>query len=225
MQFKKNPEMKAALYRHITESLSKPRVGWHLSDFVACNWKTYYRKTGQAPESTPDQNMIYWMGHAAQFFLAPVRPEEAKSITVDGILMTPDFSNTEFGGYPVVLAEMKTSRKSQKNFHPKDTKHYLMQIMGYCKGLGLTKAELIMYFIHGDYTQRPPTPTLDVWTCEFTKQEIDDNWSHITRCRDVLIDALEQEHPPSELIMLGDWECNYCECRDFCPNAKEGRGK
>lgn len=169
--------------------------------------------------------MIFWMGHAAQFFLAPVRPEDAKGMEVDGIHMTPDFAGTEFAGYPVSLAEMKSTRKSQKSFHPKDSTHYLMQIMGYCKGLGQTRAELIMYFIHGDYTQRPPVPTLDCWTCEFTQEEIDENWEDMKKRRDILAKALESEEPPSPLIRLGEWECGYCECGDFCPNFVEGRRK
>lgn len=167
--------------------------------------------------------MVYWMGHAAQFFLAPVRPEDAVGMEVDGIHMTPDFQQCSFSGYPIALAEMKSTRKSQKNFRPAETPHYLIQMMGYCKGLGLTKCELIMYFIHGDYTQRPPMPTLDVWTCEFTQQEIDANWEDIKRKRDVLDAAIKQVVPPDPHLMLGDWECGYCECSDFCPVKKQKR--
>jgi hypothetical protein len=167
--------------------------------------------------------MIFWMGHAAQYFLAPVRPEDAVGMEVDGVHMTPDFSSVTFAGYGVPLAEMKSTRKSAKSFHPKDSPHYLMQVMGYCKGLGLTKAELIMYFIHGDYTERPPTPTLDVWTCEFTQKEIDDNWADMLRRKGILEAALAAKELPEPPIKLGDWECNYCECKDFCPNFKEGR--
>lgn len=164
--------------------------------------------------------MIFWMGHAAQYFLAPTRPEDAKKVELDGITMTADFADCNFAGYPVGLAEMKSTRKSQRNFHPRESKHYLTQIMGYCKGLGVTKAELIMYFIHGDYSERPPSPTLDCWTCEFTQQEIDANWEHILQSRDILDAALKSATPPAELRMLGAWECDHCECEDFCPKSK-----
>lgn len=213
------------MYRSIAKRLSKERPGWHLSDFVACNWKTFYRKSGIAPESSPEQNMVFWMGHAAQFFLAPVNPEDAVSHEVDGILMTPDFANVEFAGFSVDLAEMKTTRKSQRTFHPKDTPHYLIQMMGYCKALGKTKCDLIMYFVHGDYTERPPMPTLDCWTVEFTQEEIDCCWEDIKRKRDILDAAMKSGEPPSELIMIGQWECNFCECKDFCPNYKSNGRK
>lgn len=178
-----------------------------------------------APGATPDQNMIYWMGHAAQFFLAPVKPEDAKVLEVDGIQLTPDFETCEFAGYKVDLAEMKSTRKSSRTFHPKDQMHYLMQIMGYCKALGKTKADLIMYFIHGDYSQRPPAPELDCWACEFTQQEIDANWEHVKECRDILDRALKEGRPPDPIIMLGDWECDYCECGGFCPQYKPQKRK
>ncbi len=198
-------------------------MGWHLSDFVCCNYKTFYRKTGAAPEASPEQSMIFWMGHAAQFFLVPERLEDAVTREVDGIKMTPDFFNTSFAGYPVALAEMKSTRKGSRDFSPKKSPHYLTQMMGYCKALGVTKCDLIMYFIHGDYTQRPPTPTIDCWTVEFTEEEISENWEEIKLGRDILDHAVKTLTFPSELRMIGDFECLYCECKDFCPEKRGGK--
>jgi len=217
MKTTKNDALTAALYRHVATSVSTEREGWHLSDLIYCNYKTFYRKTGQAPPPTREQMMMFWMGYAAQFFLVPIKPEDARVIVIDGIQMTPDFESIALGGYRIELAEMKSTRKSSRNFNPKNTPHYIMQMQGYCKGLGVTAADLIMYFIHGDYKGQPPTPTLDCWTIEFTQEEIDANWEEMKRHRDILDAALKSGNPPDPFIQLGKWECGYCECGDMCP--------
>ncbi len=209
------PDLSTSLYKHIRGQLQGDREGWHLSDFLYCNYKAFYRKRGEAPESTDETILIYWLGHAAQYFLLPVKPEEAAYIEVDGIKMTPDVQNQYFAGHRVALAEMKSTRSNMSWFKPTENKHYIMQMMGYCKGLGVTEAELIMFFLMGNY--KPPFPALDCWHFEFTQKEIDDNWREVLRRRDILQTALAEGEFPRELIMAFAGECKYCECREMCP--------
>jgi len=215
MKIQEYPAFTQAIYKHLRNELNQEREGDHLTDFIFCNMKTILRKRGDAPPTTDEQVIMYWLGHAAQYYLLPIKPEEAKVYVVDDIQMTPDIENKHFAGLQVPLAEMKSTRASMKWFKPDDSKHYIEQMLGYCKALDVTEAVLFVFFLMGDYS--PPFPKPRAWHFEFTKKEVDDNWKEILRRREIVHKALDSGNLPNEHLMAFKKECNYCECRPVCP--------
>ena len=216
MKITENTEFINALYDYLRKEHSQEREGDHLSDYLYCNIKTVIRKRGESLPISDKQVMIYWVGHALQYYIQPVRPENAKEYEVDGILLTPDIENQYISTIFVPLAEMKTTRAILSKFSPKDNQHYIEQIMGYCKALGVTTAVLFVVFLLGDWWA-DPFPTPKAWTFEFTQQEIDDNWAEILRRRDIVHEALNNGGVPREHIYAFKLECRYCENKEICP--------
>lgn len=120
----------------------------------------------------------------------------------DGIYMTPDKFNPWIGECGTVL-EYKSTWKSlggSKNtpsiFIDGDRANgldvevfqerfwfWLMQLMAYCRAMGTTRGTLVALFINGDYSFRDPNggPQFLCVTFEFTKEEIEANWTMLVR--------------------------------------------
>ena len=218
MNITENPEFIDALYEYLGEEYNQQREGDHLTDFLYCNYKTIIRKRGESLPTTNQQRMIYWVGNALQYYMQPVRPEDEKEYEIDGIKLRPDIENKYIAHLYVPLAEMKTTRAILSKFDPKQNEHYIRQMQGYCKCLGVTTAVLFTIFLLGDWWA-DPFPTPKAWTFEFTQEEIDDNWKEILRRRDIVHEALKNGGLPREHIMAFKNECRYCENKPICPKG------
>jgi len=97
------------------------------------------------------------------------RPGE---IVVDGIAMSPDGMDWENW----VVHEYKVTWRSTNKL-PVDNAYWMMQLKGYCKGLGATAAKMRILYLMGNY--RGSGPQYTVWEMQFSKLEIDENWEAI----------------------------------------------
>lgn len=221
MNVTENPELTKGIYDHIRAELDKTdRSGVHLTDLIFCNLKSLFRRKGEAPPNSDDQMLMFWIGHSSQYLLAPVHPSDAKTVTVDGITMTVDFSQQQFGAYCTQLAEMKSTRMSSKTFSPTRQEHYIEQMKGYCKGSGVTEADLIVLFLRGSYDRTKGAEELKCWHFQFTQEEIDEQWAIFLDRKAVLLQAENTGQLPERHLMAGEWECNKCECAPMCPALK-----
>ena len=207
-----------ALHQHLRDKMKYERTGFHLSDAIFCNHKPLLRERFNLNASN-DQIALFATGHAFQYWLSPVSQEDSRVYEVDGVQMTPDFTNTYFAQVHIKLAEFKSTRSSLRKFTEKDMRdishHYVQQKMGYCKALETQESDLIILFLMGDY--RPPFPIFKVWEYKFTQDEIDTWWTEVLRRKEIFNRAVRDGSLPEEHIMVGKWECNYCECTSVCP--------
>jgi len=99
----------------------------------------------------------------------PNRPGE---ITLDGIAMSPDGMDWDAW----VVHEYKCTWKSVRK-EPMDDAYYMMQAMGYCKGLGAKTVVMRMLYLMGDY--RGSGPQYKVYEIVFSERELEENWEAI----------------------------------------------
>ena len=101
-----------------------------------------------------------------------VRPGE---IELDGILMTPDA--VDFGTDPPCLEEWKVTWRSAARDLESENWHWFVQCKAYCHALKLTRANLRILYVNGDY--KPTVPRPQGYAIEFSQRELHDNWSMV----------------------------------------------
>ena len=184
------------------------REGIHLSDLTLCLRKPYFRKKGLSPSISDEQVLLYISGFGLQGQLFPLNGE---TYSLDDIKCTPDYI-----GPNKELIEIKSTRASSAKFHLEDMAHWLMQVVGYMKVIGVLEADLAVFFITGNY--HPPFPSLDVWTLKASKSEVEANWREILKRKAVLEKALKDDKAPlTEWTQT--WEYRYCENQKLCPDC------
>jgi|AP59_1055472.scaffolds.fasta_scaffold133050_1 hypothetical protein len=100
-------------------------------------------------------------------------------VSEEGIICTPDLvvfnGETRVGEIKLTwMSSREVPRDVANSFPPKFDK-YFTQIMAYCHVLETPHARLLAFFVNGDY--KPPVPELLAWDIEFSRQELDENWS------------------------------------------------
>lgn len=100
-----------------------------------------------------------------------VRPGE---FMVDGIIGSPDLLDVSVD--PVVVIDTKATFKSTNKSDrlEKFFWSWLVQLKGYCRMVGTTRARLLILHVCGDY--RPPRPKVRQFDIEFSPTEIQENW-------------------------------------------------
>lgn len=130
---------------------------------------------------------LAWEEHYLQMIPDVLKhPGEMK---VDGVYMTHDGESVSViisvptVKWGVKIHEVKFTWKSTRttkadSSSPLEGKSNLMwmcQLKSYCKGRDTRFADLHVYHVLGDYTY-PLSPQLIIYHCEFTQDEIEDNW-------------------------------------------------
>lgn len=101
-----------------------------------------------------------------------IRPGE---IELDGIWMTPDA--VDFGVTPPVLEEWKVTWRSAGRDLESENWHWFVQMKAYCHALKLTRANLRILYVNGDY--KPTVPRPQGYAIEFNQRELEEAWQMI----------------------------------------------
>jgi hypothetical protein len=171
-------------------------LGVHLSDVIRFMRITLGELDEAALANTPQGFAIggwlfeLWMGQALATYLSYsdanlIAPGECE---LDGILMNPDRLDID----DERLWEMKATHKTMKKLIDADGSinveglkkffwYWLVQILAYCKVMGTRKARLVVNFVNGDYTFKPPFggPQFVAIDFEFNQAEVEDNWKMV----------------------------------------------
>lgn len=110
------------------------------------------------------------------------RPKEIES--EEGLFGSPDLFILQPPRRPLIIGEMKAPWKSSggcpkeegENGFPSKFDIYLCQVMAYAHVVDTLDGLLIIYFVNGDWSRRPPRPQLLAWELEFSLQEREENW-------------------------------------------------
>lgn len=108
---------------------------------------------------------------------------------MDGVLLTPDrvdpkrkivyeFKATWFSMRHLVASDADGTERVNIAGLQETHWTWLMQIMGYCRALGYRRARLVVFWVNGDYSRKPPRggPCFRAIELEFTVAEIEANW-------------------------------------------------
>ncbi len=197
----------------LRQKVEKERKGIHITDLIYCLRKAYFRKILNIPPT--EEQVLYY---ATGLFYHNLFEENLREIEIelDGITGTLDCIG--FIDDTTIPVEIKTTRISS-NKDILDMKHWLIQLKGYAKLIGSSRARLIVLHLVGDW--KNPSPQLLCYDFEFTREEIDENWSWLISRRDILLDALDKGILPSIETRFAEWECEkqVCECYDVCKSC------
>jgi hypothetical protein len=99
-------------------------------------------------------------------------------IELDGIIGTPDRIRIEPDG-DRTLIELKSRWSSAYKFDSLEKNYFqeLTQIQSYCHMEQITRAELCVFFVAGNW--RPPVPCARAVRLEFTERELEENWEMV----------------------------------------------
>lgn len=204
MEVKRDEALEEQVFNNIRSIVDVPRDGIHLSDLIYCSRKAYFRKKGLAPTPSKELCLLWLTGYAFQAYMFPADKEQ--TFLIDGVDCTPDIPSG---------IEVKSTRQSYKYFDLLTNVHWKRQILGYCKALNKTHYSLVVMFVCGNYA--PPFPDIQCFAIQTTQEEIDANWGMVLNQKKKLVEALEQNIPPEP--DCEDWEWEYCDCIDLCPDT------
>lgn len=104
------------------------------------------------------------------------RPGE---IELDGIAMTPDGCLVDAGDGETILEEWKCTWRSPGSGVLSDKKfmRWFWQMKSYCYALGVTRANLRVLFVCGNYA--PTIPFAEFISVEFSQMELEENWAMV----------------------------------------------
>lgn len=209
-------------------SARPPESPFHLTELIYCLTKSYMNRFGPAsgkPEAfmPTDQSVMLWLlGEKLEDILLESHKTSLHGMT-DGISWESDVVLTDSG----VTGEMKTTRKSTKNFPFRNgqldvSTGWIKQLLGYMYTNALTKMAYIVWFLMGNYS--PPFPELKVYEVEATWAEISENWQWVLWRKqqyEMWIERAELPTPFQYNLDAPDgggasWECDYCQYRLIC---------
>ena len=216
---------------------TRDRSGIHLSDLDGCPALPYYQKMlgaeGNLEDVPPlsDHSVLNFMkGRAFERFFA----EEQERVIVDDISCTADGFQEDYG-----YLEVKCTAEQMDFFDPMSAHtEWIERILGYCHAYQQQHWNLVVFFIVGnmpnrlwwnirDYgksKEKYKGIDLRAWRLDFTEAEIGDNWIEMKRRRDLLLDCLKNETPPSKRWIdeqTPEWKHKLCQMKDVCYYHKE----
>ena len=208
------------------------RSGIHLSDLDSCPAQAFYQKTlgEKVPELGDHSILNFTKGRAMERFFA----EEQDRVIIDDISCTADGYAAGHG-----YLEFKTTAE-QLDFWDPLAEHpdWIERMLGYCQAYRQTHWNLVVFFLFGNAPNRLwwnikrygkskekyVGIALKAWRLDFTEAEIGDNWIEMKRRRDLLLDCLKNETPPSKRWIdeqTPEWKHKLCQMKDVCYYHKE----
>ncbi len=239
MKITEDLEFKARLIKWIAEREFSERVGIHCSDLIYCVNKQAFRRLNPLPDDEHEL-LLFSLGWATQRWLTS-KLEDATTIEVDGIQVTPDvFTGISLSLKPPRSAvvgitapwELKcTYQSSQKPIE--ENMAWMKQLMAQCYVTKSNVAWLSRLEIMGNWKSvfgkaeekikaENQKPTLHAYRIEFTEEELKENWVWLRWRRELFLDLLDGKvkvlPKKTALPTEQEWECQYCrkEYKEIC---------
>lgn len=204
----------------IVSRINKPRpMEVHASDVDGlCLLKPYYRRVIQPPLPLSDLSSLFLMrGLAIERYMVEGGPPSP--IQKDGIWCSID------DVLDVGPVEIKSTVKSERNFHPIDTyPHWTTRIKTYCYAYETNTFHLSVYFLMGDY--RDVRTSLRSYTLEFSDSELQENWGliqerkkileHMWETNEVISPDMVDAYHEQQRGRSRYWQCEQCELKEVC---------
>lgn len=219
MDWNRNPQIETELYDRLRAKYMTEKPLPHLTELIYCLTRSYNDRFN--PIAITNKELIYF---AVGFGLEEVilRDSSAslpQSEELDKVWLTPDYFILSSSGGELDLksTRMYANPDGQPKMGWPDT--WIEQFKGYAyksnydviqsqdKLVGVLYSVGIIYLIPAE---------LVCGTFTFTKQELIDNWEHITQRRDTYMDYIVKGEIPTPFKHNLDWECKNCRYKLRC---------
>ena len=201
-------EEKENVEKHLLKGLrrafkweGKKRTGWHVSDFVYCLKKPFYKRQPGYEEDLSNDSILYFVrGRSLHDLLEKLYPRREVKVTHEDIVGSVD-GMTQDG----TCVEIKTTKKLWKN---EANEHHVLQDSYYMAMADSNQGQILYYEMNDN--------RLRVFEISLTDEELDGLlWSLIEK-RNIIIEAIENKN----VRLLDDsnaaWECKWCDHEERC---------
>ncbi len=180
----------------IAEMLPMQRTG-HPDDHISSVIRSLCLRLGHFTDDGSEPNQVrFELGSAFEDALiaalvnrhaahSPHRYARVGELTHDGMIGTPDLYDIDAAS----VVEVKLTWMSSRH-EPESVKFwkYWRQVQCYCTMLGVSRGELHVCHVMGDYARGKDStgPVYNVWDWTWTQQELNDNWRMIKTHREAM---------------------------------------
>lgn len=199
--------------REIIEALKYerfPSKTFSITKLTCCPRRTFYEMTGVTEYISDEKTLIFARGRGHHSVLE-VYPLKEIRVEKDGVRGDIDMKGeriTEILTTMMGLKRMENVGDVKKVFPLK-----VSQLAAYCYITGVNEGDLLVLYLMGDYS-RPVKPELEVYTIEFSKEELEENWKLLIDRKDAIEDGIRDKLPP---FMVGEpFECTNCGYANIC---------
>ena len=212
MEWKRNVNLEDQLLDQMWEGIKEDRSGLSVTSLLYCLTKAYYDK--QAGGTKPDRKTLL-------FFTTGLALE---TVILDGVMQGHQKPTAgEFEGIafhtdsfdPVTgVDEFKSTRKKMTDIPIGDDLgvEWHRQFKAYCKMHDVTTGRFIVLQVI--------YPELYAFDCEYTQEEIDENWNYILERKETYLEYEEKDERPPPFTTNQDWECRNCTYKMICDVSK-----
>ncbi|MEM3361504.1 MAG: hypothetical protein QXV85_09920 [Candidatus Bathyarchaeia archaeon] len=208
--------VKAMIIDGLKEKYERQRVGVHLTDLI-CVRLTYFRK--REGDSLSERDIVFYaLGAGEGEVIEQLIGDKREVIVIkNGVVHTVDaitFVDDSF--FPVEIKTTRTERVEKVDDVVRP--HYLFQLGAYCSALSVSTGFLIVLMMNRGEVK--------VFKVNFSSEELENIEREVSRRRDLLLKALQEDDPTIAPSVLNDpdlnWKCNECRFREACVDAERG---
>lgn len=201
-------EEKQNVEKHLLKALrrafkweGKKRTGWHVSDFVYCLKKPYYKRQPDYEEDLSNDSVLYFVrGRSLHDLLEKMYPDREVRVSIEDIVGSVD-AMTQDG----TCIEIKTTKRLWKN---EANDHHVKQV-SYYMAMADSNMGQILYYEMTDNRLR-------VFEISLTDDDLSDLKSEILVKKDDVIQALETKKVRLLDNTNAAWECKWCPHEEVC---------
>lgn len=209
MKWQRNEAYEDELLQLLWEGIKEDRSGISVTGLIYCLTKAHFEK--QAGGIDPDRRtlLFFTTGLALeQVILNSVL--EGKQNPVAGEFEGISYHIDNWDEDLQLVDEFKSTRKSMTGFPVGDelSREWHKQFMSYLKMKGTLKGRFIILQVI--------RPDLIAFDCEYTQEEIDENWEWILERKAVVEEFEKLGKPPTPFMYNESWECKNCTFKMIC---------
>jgi len=212
MEWKRNVNFEDTLLDQMWEGIKEEREGISVTGLLYCLTKNFYQK--QVDNAKPDRKTLL-------FFTTGLALEK---VILDGVMQ--GYQKPTEGEYegiafhtdsfdPITgVDEFKSTRKKMTDLPTGDDLgvEWHRQFKAYCKMHNVTKGRFIVLQVI--------YPDLYAFDCEYTQEEIDENWDYILARKELYESFAEKGERPTPFTTNQEWECRNCTYKMICDISK-----
>lgn len=186
----------------------KKRTGWHVSDFVYCLKKPYYKRQPDYEEDLSNDSILYFVrGRSLHDLLEKLYPNREVKVQIEDIVGSVD-AMTDDG----TCVEIKTTKKLWKN---EANAHHIKQVSYYMAMADSNMGQILYYELTDN--------RLRVFEIELSDEKLSSLRTEILLKKDLVVKALDEKSVRLLDNTNEGWECKFCPHVEECKNDMNGK--
>ncbi|MEM4168778.1 MAG: hypothetical protein QXY99_01675 [Thermoproteota archaeon] len=208
--------VKAMIIDGLKKKYEGQRVGVHLTDLI-CVRLTYFRK--REGDNLSERDIVFYaLGAGEGEVIEQLLGDKREVIVIkNGVVHTVDaITFVDDSIFPVEIKTTRTERVEKVDDVVRP--HYLFQLGAYCSALSVSTGFLVVLMMNRGEVK--------VFKVNFSSEELENIEREVSRRKDLLLKALQEDDPTIAPSVLNDpdlnWKCNECRFREVCVEAERG---